>query len=144
MKVNAIVPFMLTKSFLPELKQASGSVVNIGSVHAQATKPGFIAYTTSKAALHGLTRALAVDLGPGVRINTLAPAATATEMLKAGFEGNPVGYGALEKVHPAGRIAEPEEIARIALFLVSEDAEFITGATLFADGGILSRLHDPV
>ena len=143
MQVNAIAPFVLVQAFLADLEAANGAVVNIGSVHAVATKPGFAAYATSKAALHGLTRALAVDIGPKVRVNTLAPAATATKMLKAGFEGNPEAFAALEGVHPLKRIAEPEEIARTALFLASKEASFLTGATLYADGGILSRLHDP-
>lgn len=143
MQVNAIAPFVLVKAFLADLEASEGAVVNIGSVHAEATKPGFAAYATSKAALHGLTRALAVDLGPKVRVNTLAPAATATAMLKAGFEGDAKAFGALKDVHPLKRIAEPDEIARIAVFLASKDASFITGATLHADGGILSRLHDP-
>ena len=144
MTVNVIAPMLLAQAFLPDLKKSQGSVLNIGSVHAQSTKPGFAAYATSKTALHGLTRALAVDLGPSVRVNTLAPAATATPMLLAGFEGQHEAYGQLESCHPAGRIATPEEIAKIALFLASPDASFITGATLFADGGVLSRLHDPV
>lgn len=143
MDVNVIAPMLLVKEFLPELEQNVGSIVNIGSVHAQATKPEFSAYATSKTALHGLTRALAVDLGPKVRVNTLAPAATATPMLKAGFEGNSEAFTALKNVHPLRRIAEPEEIARIALFLASDQATFLTGATIYADGGVLSRLHDP-
>jgi len=144
MNVNAIAPFALVKTFAAELKANKGSVVNIGSVHAQSTKPEFVAYAASKAALHGLTRALAVDLGPEIRINTLAPAATATAMLKAGFEKNQAAFKALEDAHPLKRIAEPEEIARMALFLASKDSSFLTGATLYADGGVLSRLHDPL
>lgn len=143
MHVNVIAPMLMVKEFLPELEENSGSVVNIGSVHAQATKPEFSAYATSKTALHGLTRALAVDLGPKVRVNTLAPAATATPMLTAGFEKNEAAFNALKNVHPMQRIAEPEEIARIALFLASDEATFLTGATIYADGGVLSRLHDP-
>ena len=141
--VNAMAPFALVKAFLSDLRAAKGSVINIGSVHAQATKPGFAAYASSKTALHGLTRALAVDLGPDIRVNTLAPAATETSMLKAGFENNQEGYKALLDVHPLGRIASPEEMAKIAVFLASQEASFLTGATIFADGGILSRLHDP-
>jgi len=144
MNVNALAPFALVKTFLPELKANKGSVINIGSVHAQSTKPEFVAYASSKAALHGLTRALAVDLGPEVRVNTLAPAATATAMLKAGFANNQSALKALEDVHPLKRLAEPQEIARMALFLASKDAAFVTGSTFYADGGILSRLHDPV
>lgn len=143
MTVNAVAPFMLVKTFLRDLEAANGAVINIGSVHAAATKPGFAAYAASKAALHGLTRALAVDLGPKVRVVTLAPAATATPMLKAGFDGDPAAYGALAAVHPLQRIAEPDEIARLALFLASSEASFLTGTTVFADGGVLARLHDP-
>ncbi len=143
MNVNAVAPMLIVKEFLPELEANKGAVVNIGSVHAQATKPEFSAYAASKAALHGLTRALAVDLGPKVRVNTLAPAATATAMLEAGFENNPSAFEALKAVHPLRRIAEPEEIARLALFLAGDEAAFLTGTTLYADGGVLSRLHDP-
>ena len=143
MSVNVIAPFLLVRAFLKDLEAAQGAVVNIGSVHAQATKPHFTAYATSKAGLHGLTRALAVELGPKVRVNTLAPAATETEMLKAGFEGDEKAFAALQDVHPLKRIATPEEIARLALFLTSDDAAFMTGATLTADGGVLARLHDP-
>ncbi len=144
MNVNVIAPFALVKTFVKELGQSRGCVINIGSVHALATKPDFVAYATSKAALHGLGRALAVDLGPEIRVNTLAPAATATTMLKAGFENDPDALDALKSAHPLARIAEPSEIARMALFLSSRDAGFMTGATLYADGGVLSRLHDPL
>lgn len=143
MDVNVVAPFLLVKEFFVELEAAEGVVVNIGSVHAEATKPKFSAYAASKAALHGLTRALAVELGPKVRVVTLAPAATATEMLKSGFDGDPAGLAALNDVHPLKRIADPDEIARLALFLASKDAAFLTGATIYADGGVLSRLHDP-
>lgn len=144
MAVNVIAPFLLAKAFLPQLEANRGAIINIGTVHAQSTKPGFAAYATSKTALHGLTRALAVDLGPKVRVNTLAPAATATPMLMAGFKGESDKFKALEGCHPLNRIASTEEIAKIALFLASDDAAFITGATLYADGGVLARLHDPV
>lgn len=142
--VNLSAPFALARACLPALRDARGCIVNIGSVHAQSTKPGFAAYATSKAALHGLTRALAVDLGPEVRVVALAPAAIDTPMLRAGFEGRPEAFAALEAVHPAGRIGAPDEVARAALFLASPDAGFITGAVLWQDGGVLSRLHDPV
>jgi NAD(P)-dependent dehydrogenase (short-subunit alcohol dehydrogenase family) len=64
-------------------------------------------------------------------------------MMTDGFKGKEKALKALESVHPAGRIATPEEIAKLAVFLASDDAAFITGATLYADGGVLSRLHDP-
>lgn len=141
--VNVLAPFRLAQAFLPELEKNQGSVLNIGTVHAQATKSEFVAYATTKTAMHGLTRALAVDLGGRVRVNCLAPAATETPMLKAGFEGRDKAYQELAKAHPMGRIAAPEEVAKAALFLTSSAASFVTGSTLYCDGGVLSRLHDP-
>ena len=141
--VNVLAPFRLTQMFLSELSANHGNILNIGTVHARSTKREFVAYATTKTAMHGLTRALAVDLGGKVRVNTLAPAATSTPMLEAGFAGKPDAFQELESCHPIGRIATIDEIAKAALFLCSDDASFITGATLYADGGILSRLHDP-
>ncbi|MBW4630766.1 MAG: SDR family oxidoreductase [Iphinoe sp. HA4291-MV1] len=144
LNTNLIAPFLLTQGLLPQLKKARGSVVNIASVHAINTKPGFIAYATSKTALVGLTKAMAVDIGSDVRINAICPGSTATPMLLAGFEGNEVAFQQLSKIHPLERIAQPEEIAQVALFLVSPQASFMTGASLSVDGGIGVRLHDPV
>lgn len=142
--INLVAPFILIQGLLPELTQAKGSIVNIASVHAISTKPGFVCYATSKSALVGLTKAMAVDLGAAVRINAICPAATATPMLMAGFEGKEEEFRNLSQMHPLERIAEPEEIARVALFLLSPQASFITGASLNVDGGIGVRLHDPV
>jgi NAD(P)-dependent dehydrogenase (short-subunit alcohol dehydrogenase family) len=144
LNTNLIAPFLLIQGLLPELKKAGGSVVNIASVHATNTKPGFVSYATSKSALVGLTKAMAVDLGSAVRINAICPAATATPMLLAGFEGKEAEFEQLSKMHPLERIAQPEEVADVALFLVSPQASFITGASLNVDGGISVRLHDPI
>ncbi|MCP9456392.1 MAG: SDR family oxidoreductase [Nitrospira sp.] len=141
--VNLLAPFLLTQALLPHLEKAHGSVINIGSVHAVATKPGFVCYATSKAALVGLTRALAVDLGGRVRVNAVNPAAVVTPMLREGFRGKEDRLAALAGMHPIGRIAEPEEVARAVVFLSSPEASFVTGAIFNVDGGILSRLHDP-
>lgn len=142
--INLIAPFLLIQALLPELKKARGSVVNISSVHAINTKPGFVCYATSKTALVGLTKSMAVDLGSDVRINAICPGATATPMLLAGFEGKQEEFNQLSKMHPLERIARPKEIAQVALFLVSEQASFITAASLNVDGGIGVRLHDPM
>ena len=144
LQTNLIAPFLLAQMFLSEIERARGSVINIASIHSEATKPGFVCYATSKAALVGLTRAMAVDLGPRVRVNAISPAATATPMLLAGFEGKSKELDELAKKHPLERIAQPWEVAKTALFLASPDAAFITGACLHIDGGIGGRLHDPV
>jgi len=144
LQTNLVAPFLLLQALLQDLEKAKGSVVNIASIHAVATKPTFVCYATSKAALVGMTRALAVDLGPRVRVNAINPAATATPMLLAGFEGKSKEFDELAKKHPLERIAQPWEVAKTAIFLASEDAAFITGACLHIDGGIGGRLHDPV
>lgn len=144
LNVNLTAPFRLVQTFLKDLESEKGCVLNIGSVHAHATKPEFVAYATSKAALHGLTRAMAVDLGGRVRVVCLAPAAIATPMLVAGFEGHEGALNALETCHPARRIGLPEEVAHAAVFLASPEAAFVTGSTFWLDGGVLSRLHDPL
>ncbi len=144
LQTNLIAPFLLLQLLLPDLERAKGSVVNIASIHAIVTKPAFVCYATSKAALVGMTRALAVDLGPRIRVNAISPAATATPMLLAGFEGKSKEFDELAKKHPLERIAQPWEVAKTAIFLASEDAAFITGACLQIDGGIGGRLNDPV
>ncbi len=143
LNVNLVAPFLLIKELLSYLSNASGSVVNISSIHSALTKPGFVCYATSKAALSGLTKSIAVELGGKVRVNAINPAATATPMLVAGLEDKGGALRQLSRMHPIGRIAEPEEIARTAVFLASEQASFITGACLNVDGGISARLHDP-
>jgi NAD(P)-dependent dehydrogenase (short-subunit alcohol dehydrogenase family) len=142
--VNLVAPFLLAQTFLPELEAARGSVVNIASIHAQLTKPGFVVYATTKAALVGMTRALAVDLGPRVRVNAICPAAISTLMLEAGFAGRPEARRQLDEFHPAGCIGQPAEVARLAVFLAEANAPFLTGSCLSLDGAISARLHDPV
>lgn len=144
LNVNLVAPFLLTQNLLPQLEQATGSVINIGSIHSTQTKPGLVCYATSKAAIVGLTRAMAVDLGPRLRVNAINPAATTTPMLMAGFKGKPKEFAELGKMHPLQRIAQPEEVATVALFLASDASSFMTGCALAVDGGISSRLHDPV
>lgn len=143
LRVNVTAPFRLAQALLVDLRAGNGVIINIGSVHAQATKREFVAYAMSKAAIHGLTRAMAVDLGSSPRVICVAPAAVATPMLCEGFEGKPEAFDALSAAHPAGRIAPPSEIAQAILAVSQESFQFATGTTIWLDGGILSRLHDP-
>lgn len=144
LNVNLIAPFLLTQKLFSLLEKARGSVVNISSIHAKLTKPDFICYSTSKTALVGLTKSMAVEIGSKVRVNAICPAAVSTPMLLAGFDCKDEAYEVLSSMHPVGRIAEPSEVAKLALFLASKDAQFINGASLELDGGIGSRLHDPL
>lgn len=141
--VNLIAPFVLSQALFRDLEKNQGSIINIASIHATLTKPAFVCYATSKAALAGLTKSMAVELGARVRVNCICPAAVATPMLLAGFQGKEEVLQELSQVHPIGRIAQPEEVAQVALFLASPAASFITGAAIGVDGGISACLHDP-
>lgn len=143
LQVNLLAPFWLIQQLTPELRAARGSVVNIASIHAEVTKAGFAAYSTTKGALVALTRALALELAPDVRVNAILPAATDTAMLRAGFAGNEDGLAALDACHPLGRIARPDEIAALTAFLASAQSSFLTGESMRVDGGIGAVLHDP-
>ncbi len=141
---NLLAPYWLIRCFLGQLKKNRGSVVNIASIHANLTKAGFSIYATSKGAMVAMTRALALELAPDVRINAVIPAATDTPMLRAGFENDENGLKVLGSYHPLGRIAEPGEVANVALFLAGPQSSYITGSALNVDGGIGAVLHDPV
>ncbi|MFD2936751.1 SDR family NAD(P)-dependent oxidoreductase [Spirosoma flavum] len=142
MTVNLTGPLLLSQHFLETLEEVNGCIINIGSIHQQLTKRRFISYATSKSALIGLTRALAVDLEGRVRVNAISPAAIETDMLLAGFDGNQGALDELRKIHPVQRIGAPKDVAKMALFLASENSGFIHGANLTLDGGISSVLKD--
>lgn len=142
LNVNLTGPLLLSKLFLKRLQESNGSIINIGSIHERLTKKAFIAYATSKSALIGLTKALAVDLEGKVRVNAVSPAAIETEMLRDGFENDENKIKALESLHPVQRIGYPEDVAKLVLFLASENNGFIHGANISLDGGISSVLKD--
>lgn len=141
--VNLIAPFIWSQALLAKLEKARGSIINISSIHARLTKKNFLAYATSKAALSGMTSAMAVDLGPRVRVNAIEPAAIETEMLKTSFKGQPKQYEQLKDCHPQRRIGQPVEIARLAKAIVEGRMWFLHGACIRFDGGIGGRLYDP-
>jgi NAD(P)-dependent dehydrogenase (short-subunit alcohol dehydrogenase family) len=143
LNVNLLAPFLWTQSLLPELEAARGCVVNVSSVHARLTKKNFVAYATSKAALSGMTRALAVDVGDRIRVNAIEPAAIKTPMLVAGFDGKPDLFAQVGAAHPAGRIGSADEVANLAVALCDGKLGFVNGACIPIDGGIGARLHDP-
>ncbi len=144
LNTNLLAPFWLIKRSLPMLRAAKGSIVNITSIHAALTKREFTVYATSKGAMVSLTRALAIELAPDVRVNAVIPAATDTPMLRDGFRDNLKGLRELGDYHPLGRIAQPEEIAQVVFYLAGPHASFITGTAINVDGGIGASLHDPV
>ncbi|WP_101758437.1 SDR family oxidoreductase [Oceanicoccus sp. KOV_DT_Chl] len=143
-KTNVAAPLLLTKLLLEYLKVEKGIVINIGSIHSTLTKPEFISYATSKAALKGLTQSMAVDLAGVVRVNCIEPAAIATDMLKDGFKDCPEKMQELVDCHPSGKIGIPDEVAELCFFLVNSSLNFLNGESIGLNGAIASRLHDPV
>jgi NAD(P)-dependent dehydrogenase (short-subunit alcohol dehydrogenase family) len=112
-----------------------GSVINISSVTGQTPSPGIGMYGISKAAIGHLTRTLAVEIGPQIRVNAIAPAVVKTQFAKALYEGKEAEVSAQ---YPLGRLGTPDDIAAAVAFLASPDATWITGQVLNLDGGLLS------
>jgi NAD(P)-dependent dehydrogenase (short-subunit alcohol dehydrogenase family) len=111
-----------------------GTVVNIASVGGMSIERGIGIYNTTKAALIHLTKVLASELGPAVRVNGVAPGLVKTDMARALWEAN---EGAIAKRMPTGRLGEPADIANAVVFLCSDAASWITGHTMVVDGGAL-------
>lgn len=141
--VNLMAPVVLNKIFLPVLSKSSGAIVHIGSIHSSLTKPNFSAYSTSKAALTGLTQSMAIELGNSVRVNAVEPAAIKTPMLEAGFETTPGFMDQLNAFHPTGSIGTPKDVSDAVKFLLNSQNTFLNGCVLQLGGGIHHRLHDP-
>ena len=137
---NLTSAFLAAKHQIPALKdRGGGSIVFTSSFvgHTNGGLAGMAAYAASKAGLIGLTKALASEHGSdGIRINALLPGGTKTEM--AGED--PQAHDFIAGLHPLGRMAEPQEIAQAALFLLSDTASFVTGSAMLADGGVSVQL----
>lgn len=149
MDLNLSLPFLLIREALPLLRQnGGGAIVNIGSVEGLAANPRHPAYAASKAGLHGLTRAIAVDEGPrGVRCNAVAPGWIDTP-LNLDFIDSLTGdtaafHAGLKDIHPVGRTGRPEEVADLVYWLGSDQAGFMTGQVLTLDGGRTAKLSLP-
>jgi NAD(P)-dependent dehydrogenase (short-subunit alcohol dehydrogenase family) len=136
-QVNLKAPFELAKLAYPHLKARSGSsVINISSIAGSTPDPGLAIYSVSKAALNMLTLAMAREWGPdGIRVNAICPGLVKTKLAQGLWE-NEKWLNSFLRHTPLGRMATPDEIARVALFLASEDSSYCTGALITADGGV--------
>lgn len=138
--VNLRAPFLCSK-YASELmkRQRYGRIINLASIASYVSLPGRSAYSSSKAGILGLTRTLAVELAPyGITVNAIAPGLIETEMLRQRVAEGSVRIDAAIRKIPLGRLGMPEEIARVAVFLASDDSSYITGQVIVVDGGYLA------
>jgi len=144
MGINVGGIFLCSKYFLPYLRQTKGNIVSMSSVNGYFVEPMCAGYCTTKAAIIGLTKAMAIDHGhEGVRVNCICPGYIDAGLAEGYFQAQPDPEQAridAGKLHALWRIGKPEEVARVAVFLASDDASFITGASIVVDGGFGSGL----
>jgi NAD(P)-dependent dehydrogenase (short-subunit alcohol dehydrogenase family) len=130
---NLTGPMLVARAAEPHLRRRRGAIVNISSTRAVMSEPNTFAYSASKGGLDALTHALAISLGPDIRVNAIAPGWIATE-----------GYDDLRDFdhlqHPAGRVGNPEDIAAAVAYLASAEAGFVTGTVLTVDGGMTHKM----
>jgi NAD(P)-dependent dehydrogenase (short-subunit alcohol dehydrogenase family) len=144
MAVNIGGVFLCSKYVLPHLRVTRGSIVNMSSVNGTFVEPMCAGYCATKAAILGFTKALAIDHGhEGIRVNAICPGYIEAGLAEGYFLAQTDPAAARRqagKLHALGRIGQPEEVARLAVFLASDEASFITGAAVTVDGGFSSGL----
>lgn len=139
--VNLDAPFLLAKHAAPKLKKSHGAMVLIGSSRALMSEPDWEAYGASKGGVVALAHALAISLGPAVRVNCVSPGWVATDAWQRPDRRKPPKLSAQDHAqHPAGRVGRPEDVAALVRFLLSPEAGFITGAHYLADGGMTRKM----
>ena len=141
MRVNVDGTFFMCRAAIRRMRQqGSGTIVNFGSIWGSAGGKGHVAYATAKGAVHNLTRSLALDHArEGIRVNAVCPGEVDTPMLRGAGRAVPLTDAQLaemaDRVVPNGRLAQPEEIGRVVVFLCSDAASYMTGALVPVDGG---------
>ncbi|MGB9958758.1 SDR family NAD(P)-dependent oxidoreductase (plasmid) [Haloferax prahovense] len=133
--------FWLCAKHAAEHMPVGGSIVNMSSNHAFLTMPGLFPYNAVKAGINGMTRALALELGPlGITVNTVNPGWVEVERTQAELSAD--DRERVEAIHPVGRIGVPEDVAATVAFLTSDEASFVTGTSLLVDGGRTAVMQD--
>lgn len=145
--VNLTGPFLMAREVIPTmLEQGGGAIINTASLSSFSAAGGGTAYTAAKHGVLGLTRQLTFDYGrKGIRVNAICPGATKTglTMPEGGSDTLPENEEEILRT-PAGRWCEPEEIAKLAVYLASDDAAFIHGTAMVIDGGWLTAARNPI
>ncbi|RJX32513.1 MAG: glucose 1-dehydrogenase [Desulfarculus sp.] len=138
MDTNVKGTFLMIQRALPEmLKQGRGKIINIASIAGEIGFPNAAAYCASKAAIQGLTKALAMELAPkGINVNCIGPGDVETPLNRHLLQ-DPVYLKSRIDQTPAGRVGQPKDIAPGAVYLASDEAEWVHGITLFIDGGLI-------
>ncbi|WP_406177643.1 SDR family oxidoreductase [Streptomyces sp. NBC_00996] len=133
-ELNLTVPLTASIAAYEHLKRAKGSVVMIGSVSGTRPSPGSAAYGAAKAGLENLARSMAVEWAPDIRVNTLIVGMVRTELAHLHYGGED-GIAAVARTVPLGRLAQPSDVGEAAVFLASDAAAYISGASLLVHGG---------
>jgi NAD(P)-dependent dehydrogenase (short-subunit alcohol dehydrogenase family) len=134
--INLKGSFLMLQACAREMvKQAAGSIINMSSVNDTLAIPGIVSYCVAKGGVSQLTRATSISLAPhGIRVNAIGPGSIMTDMLKSVVNDKAAMARVMSRT-PMGRVGEPSEIASIAVFLASDDSSYVTGQTIYADGG---------
>ena len=137
LRINLKSMFLCGQAVAREMvKQQSGAIINMSSVNAELAIPNQVPYVVSKGAINQLTKVMALNLVPyGIRVNAIGPGTILTELAKQAVMSSPEARHTILSRTPMGRCGEPEEVASIAAFLASDDASYMTGQTLYVDGG---------
>lgn len=141
-KTNLYETFFCSRKFIQQRKSVNkpGKIINISSVHEEINAPGNGDYNASKAGIRNLMRTIALEVAPfGINVNDIAPGMILTPMNQKAIDDKAVREKA-EKHIPLGRAGRPEEIAYLALFLASEEANYVTGSTYVMDGGLMINI----
>jgi len=142
--VNLGGVFLCSKFFIPHLRKTRGAIVSMSSVNGFFVEPMCAGYCATKAAIMGLTKAMAIDHGKdGIRVNCICPGYIDAGLAEGYFEAQPdpaAARASAGKLHALWRIGRPEEVARAAIFLASDEASFVTGSAMVVDGGFGSGL----
>ena len=140
LRINLKSMFLCGQAVAREMvKQKRGSIINMSSVNAELAIPNQVPYVVSKGAINQLTKVMALNLVThGIRVNGIGPGTILTELAKQAVMASPESRNTILSRTPMGRCGEPEEVASIAAFLASDDASYMTGQTLYVDGGRLA------